>query len=195
MNTTNTSLLIRVKDRSDAGAWNEFYGLYAPLLYRYARGRGLSRTDSQEVRDQAMAVVYKHIGKFEYDRQKGGFKNWLRRIAESRIVDSFRKRRERQLKSGALRDLRDQAPSPDELWEEEWKYQHLKYCVNEVRELVSESSYEVFHLLVFEERTVAEVCRRLEINRNQVYKAKSRVLQRVRERLSEFDLKYGSDRP
>ena len=52
MNTTRTTLLSRLKTRSDAAAWSEFHRIYAPLLYRYARGRGLSRADAEEVRDQ-----------------------------------------------------------------------------------------------------------------------------------------------
>lgn len=52
MTTTRATLLARLKNRSDAEAWSQFQKLYAPLLYRYARGRGLSREDAEDVRDQ-----------------------------------------------------------------------------------------------------------------------------------------------
>ena len=50
MVTTSASLLLRLKDRSDAEAWSEFHKLYAPLLYRYAQGRGLFGTKTSGVR-------------------------------------------------------------------------------------------------------------------------------------------------
>ena len=188
MEGTRSSLLVRVKDRSDTRSWKEFYDLYAPLLYHYARGRGLSGDDSREVRDRSMAVVFERIGKFQYDRERGRFKGWLRRIVDSRIADMFRKKRARRLESATLRSLADPSPSPEELWERKWKHRHLRYCVREVRDLVSVSSYEVFNLVVFEDRPVEEVCKRLGINRNQVYKAKARVLRRVREKLEALGL-------
>lgn len=52
MMATRASLLLNLKNRSDAEAWSEFLKLYAPLLYRYARARGLSRNDAKEVCDQ-----------------------------------------------------------------------------------------------------------------------------------------------
>ena len=187
MTTTRTTLLVRVKDRSDAVAWGEFHKLYAPLLYRYARGRGLSREDAEDVRDECLAVVARKIADFEYDRAKGGFKSWLYRIASGKVIDLLRKRREQLADSQDVRNVVDPAPSPDELWDRHWRYEHLKYCVAAVRGSVSDRNYQAFCMLLFDDCSVDEVCTRLGMNANQVYKAKSRVLKQVREALSELD--------
>lgn len=187
MTATRTTLLARVKDRSDAAAWDEFHRLYAPLLYRYARGRGLSREDAEDVRDACLEIVARKIGDFEYDRERGGFKNWLYRIASGKVIDLLRKRREKVADSQDIRGLVDPAPAPDELWDQQWRYEHLKYCVQAVRGSVSERNYQAFSMLLFDEVSVEEVCARLGMNANQVYKAKSRVLRRMREHLSEID--------
>jgi RNA polymerase sigma-70 factor (ECF subfamily) len=191
MDPTRSTLLLRVKDRNDTGAWKQFYDLYAPFLYRYARGRGLARDDACEVRDQSMAVVFEHIGRFRYDRGRGTFKAWLRKIADSRIGDMLRRRRVRRIETTALNALAHPAPSVEELWERCWKLHHLCYSLERVRPLVSEASYTAFELLVFEELPVVEVSRRLGINRNQVYKAKSRVLHLVRETLEDLGHEEG----
>ena len=185
MTTTRSTLLKRIKDRSDVEAWQEFHKLYAPFMYRYARGRGLSRQDAEEVRDQCLEIVARKIASFDYVKARGGFKNWLRRIVTRRVIDLIRKRREKTAGTDQLRALRASELQPDEVWEQEWKREHLKYCVNRVRNLVSEQSFRAFRLLVFEGYTVADVCSRLSLNANQVYKAKSRVLQHVREMLTE----------
>ena len=176
MNTTRASLLLRLKDRSDAAAWRDFQELYAPLLYRYARARGLSREDAEDVRDECIAVVARKIAAFEYYKAKGGFKNWLYRIASGKVIDLLRQRREKQADSGQMAALPDPAPTPDEAWETNWRNQHLMYCVEQVRSHVSERNHEAFRLLSFEECSVEEVCARLDMTPEQVYQAKSRVL-------------------
>lgn len=187
MNTTRTTLLSRLKTRSDAAAWREFHRIYAPLLYRYARGRGLSRADAEEVRDQCLEIVARKIPTFEYDKKKGRFKGWLRRIAQRRVVDLFRKRRELVAGSGVIRAAIDPGPTGDEVWDRQWELEHLRFCVERIRGSVSETSYRAFHMLLFDECSVEEVCARLGLNTNQVYKIKSRVLQRVRQELREFE--------
>jgi hypothetical protein len=49
-------------DKKPRRGVSEFQELYAPLLYRYACGRGLSRGD---VRDQCLEVVARKTGDFE----------------------------------------------------------------------------------------------------------------------------------
>lgn len=191
MRTTRVSLLLRVKDASDGNAWDEFHDLYAPLLYNYARSRGLSSADAEEIRDQCLEVVARKITDFEYDRAKGGFKCWLYRIASYKIIDMLRKSKEKRADTRVLRSLRSPEPSPDELWEKHWRNEHLKFCVQQARASVSEQSYRAFHMLLFDGCAVPDVCEALGLNTNQVYKAKSRVLQRIREVLDQLGTSDG----
>lgn len=183
---TRSTLLVRIKDHADDQAWREFHNLYAPLLYRYARGRGLPQSDAEEVRDQCLEVVTRRIATFNYVRERGGFKNWLRRIADHKVIDLLRKRREFIGNSAEMRSLRERQPSLDDTWEQQWRSQHLRYCVEQVRPLVSETNFQAFCMLMFGECTVKEVASRLGLNANQVYHAKSRVLQRVRQKMAEL---------
>ncbi len=192
MVTTRTSLLLSLKNRSDAEAWSEFHKLYAPLLYRYARGWGLSRDDAEEIRDQCLEVVTRKMPTFEYDKEKGGFKSWLRRVVDNKVVDFRRKRHERRAETEEISSLRDAEPSPAEIWEQSWRNEHLKYCVEQVRGLVSEINFQAFHMLMLDECSVPDVCSRLGMNANQVYKAKSRVLQQVRRKMAELGMEEGA---
>jgi len=187
MRTTRVSLLLRIKDYDNVEAWNEFHALYAPLLFRYARSRGLAPSDAEEMRDRCLMAVARKISSFDYDRTKGRFKNWLFRIAHGHAVDIIRKKRERHADTQCLANLRDSAPSPDEEWEQHWKHEHLRYCVEQIRAHVSEEYYRAFRMLLFDNLTVVQVCERMNMNPNQVYKAKSRVLARIREKMAELD--------
>lgn len=177
---TRASLLIRIRDPEDSRAWEEFHELYAPLLYRYARARGLSHDDAEDVRSTCYEIIVAKIRDFDYDRDKGGFKAWLRTVVNRRVVDLFRKRREGSAPSRELRAVPGSEPSPEEIWEQQWKEQHLRFCIQQVRGEVSEKSFQVFDLLVDRGLGVPEVCERLELSRDQVYQIKSRFLARVR---------------
>jgi len=180
--------LRRVKDYADRTAWSEFHKLYAPLIYRYVRARGLPRDAAEEVRDQCLEIVTRKIPDFSYSKSKGGFKNWLCTVANSKLVDYLRKRREKHADSQAVQALRAPDPSPDELWERHWHQEHLKYCVASVRGSVSPADYRVFQMLVLDGKSVSEVGTLTNLTANQVYKAKARVLGLVRARLAELEM-------
>lgn len=188
--TTRASLLLRIRDPEDSLAWTEFHDLYAPLLYRYARARGLSGADAEDIRATCYQTIVEKIGAFDYDARRGRFKGWLRTLVDRRVVDLLRKRREKIAETHVLRDAPGDGPTADEAWELEWKRQHLEHCLEAVRSEVSEVQYEAFRLLVKEQVAVTEVARRLDLNANQVYKAKSRVLALVRRRMANL---YGEE--
>lgn len=185
---TRISLLLRIRNLQDTQAWAEFHDLYAPLLYRYARARGLGHEDAEDIRSTCYEAIVRQIARFEYDAQKGGFKAWLRTLVDRRVIDRLRKRREKLAESQQLREVESNEPSAENLWEQHWRQQHLLYCMELSRQRVSEQTFEVFRLLIQEERPVDEVCQRLQMNRNQVYKAKARVLENIREIMESFDL-------
>ena len=39
---TRQSLIVKLRDPADSGAWSEFVALYEPLVYRLARRKGLA---------------------------------------------------------------------------------------------------------------------------------------------------------
>lgn len=182
--TTSRTLLHRLRNPADAEAWNSFFEIYAPLLESYARARGLSSSDAEEVRDECLALVTRRMPAFDYDCSRGGFQAWLYTLAHGKIVDHLRRRREPQPDTRDLGTLPDPSPGPDEIWERTWRREHLRFALSEARRRTPPRSFRVFELLLLEGLTVPEVCDRAGLNANQVYKAKSRVLACVREVMS-----------
>ncbi len=188
---TSRTLLHRVRDARDHEAWRRFLEIYAPLLESYGRAHGLSASDVEEVRDQCLELVARRMPGFEYERARGGFKGWLYRIAKGRIVDMLRRPVPRRAETRELVALSAALPAPDELWEEHWRAEHLRYALERVKEREPPRSFAVFELLLFDGLDVAEVCARTGLNANQVYKAKSRVLRRLRRTLERSDAEPG----
>lgn len=170
-------------------AWEEFDALYAPLLYRYARARGLNHADADEIKSSCYETLATSIQDFQYAKDKGGFKAWLRRMVRNRVIDLKRKRDYAQLEDDELGQIADTDATPDQAFEEQWKISHLRFCLDRVKNSLPDKTYQAFELLA-NENSVETVCERVGLNRNQVYKAKSQVLRLVRE---EMRMVYGEE--
>lgn len=182
MNTTQDTV-IKGAQNDDTAAWEQLHNLYQPLLRKYARKYGLSREDAEDIAATCWVTIVEKIK--TYEKCKGRFRAWLKTLVDRRAIDLLRKRREKQADSGVFDGKIDPAPLPDEVWEALWKNQHLKYCVEQVRLEADQRQFEAFEMLVLKARTVEEVCEELGLTANQVYKAKSRYLRRVRQKMTE----------
>jgi RNA polymerase sigma factor (sigma-70 family) len=191
MDTTRPSLLLRIKNPRDTEAWAQFQDLYAPLLYRYARAHGLNHEDAEDVRATCYETVVRQIAEFDYQKEKGGFKAWLRTLVSRRVIDLRRKHRELAADSQELAEVPAREPALDELWEAQWREQRLCYCVEQVAQEVPEITFQAFQFLVRDQCSVQDVCDRLGLTPNQVYKAKARVLELVRSRMAALDSDVG----
>ena len=158
---TSRTLFERVRDPSDAAAWERFYALYAPLLEGFARAQGLPPADAEELRDECLALVARKLPEFEYDPHKGAFKAWLHRIARGRLIDHLRRPRERAADTAVLAAVSDPAPTPDEAWERAWREEHLRFALREAAARVSERTFQAFALLLLDGVGVPEVCARM----------------------------------
>ena len=66
IDTTRVTLLARLRDAGDAGAWSQFHQLYGPVIYRYARRRGLQDADAADLTQDVLREVSQSIDRFEY---------------------------------------------------------------------------------------------------------------------------------
>jgi len=186
LTTTRASLLQRVKNPQDQESWREFFRIYQPLLYRYARIRGLGREDAEELTQQCLTLLTEKMSTFEYASEKGGFKHWLRRIAINKINDFFKKRKLPVGKSGDFRRPQERELAPDEVWERQWQKRHLQYCLQQVQREVIASTYKAFEYHVLCSWPVEKVAETLNISVDQVYTAKSRITRRLRTKMREL---------
>lgn len=178
MDTTRTTLLLRLKGGTDQAAWRTFDQLYRPMLVGYACARGLDLSDAEDVAQQCVQGVLGKINEYEH---LGSFKTWLRAIAENKICDKFRaKGREVQASTTMWAGRADPQPGPDDVWESHWWSAHLRHCAEVVRDQVAESTFAAFVGYALEGESAAAVADRLGLTANQVYVAKHRVLDRIR---------------
>lgn len=184
---TRPSLLASLRDGAEGTGWVEFYQRYAPAIFRVARHRGLAVPEAEDVVQQVMLAISRHIGGFRYDRDRGQFRSWVRQIAETKIIDLTRRERQTRLASDLAVDLAEQhdgRPEPhvawEEVWEQEWKLQDILYCIDECRNDIAPRTFEAFCLYVVEGLPAKETAERVRMSVNQVHVVRYQIIARIR---------------
>jgi len=191
---TRVTLLARLRDPGNAEAWREFVRLYGPVIYRFARQRGLQDADAADLMQDVLRSVAHHIGELEYDRRKGTFRGWLYTITRNKIYNFLlaQRRRPRARGDENHQECLDTAPareSSDSLehqWEREYQRQLSWQAMERVRHEFQPHTWQAFWLTAVEGQAAASVGQQLNMSPGAVYVAKCRVLARLREEVQQL---------
>jgi RNA polymerase sigma-70 factor (ECF subfamily) len=184
---TSSSLLERLKeDREEA--WDRFVELYAPLIYHWCRQKGLQPDDATDVGQEVFWAAGRGIKTFQHAGTRGAFRKWLRTITQNKIADFRRGRLGEAVARGGSDAHEEMLQLPQPQAEEEEPPEtatEVSILCRRAAELIrgefEERSWQAFWLVTCEERAPADVAAALDMTRNAVYVAKSRVLARLRE--------------
>jgi RNA polymerase sigma factor (sigma-70 family) len=179
LDTTQPSLLLRIRNRSDGDAWATFDEIYRPILARYARARGLRDADVDDVVQHCMQAVSTHIGSFEYDPARGRFKGWLRTIVNNRVRSLAAKRTEASADTAVMASAEADGEGPEDLFERLWDQEHLWHCLRRMRAEVEPATFEAFRRYVIEEQPAEAVARDLGLSTGNLYTIKWRLTERL----------------
>jgi RNA polymerase sigma factor (sigma-70 family) len=184
---TRVTLLARLRDGNDADAWREFVALYAPVVYGFARKRGLQDADAADLMQDVLRSVAAHMPQLEYDRAKGTFRGWLYTITRNKVYNFLNSQRRRPRgtgDSGAQQRL-EQEPNrdgePDADWEREYQKRLADQAMERVRGEFQPATWQAFWKTAVDGRGAQQVAAELKMSPGAVYVAKSRVLSRLRE--------------
>src|SRR5436305_14581075 len=100
---TRASLLVRLRDGSDVGAWREFVHLYAPIIYGFARKRGLQDADAADLMQDVLRSVSTAMPRLEYDPIRGTFRGWLFTVTRNKVFNFLESRGRHEQGSGDSR--------------------------------------------------------------------------------------------
>jgi RNA polymerase sigma-70 factor (ECF subfamily) len=196
---TRTTLLQRLKDWQDQPSWQDFFDTYWRLIYGVARKGGLTEAEAQDVVQETMISVAKHMPNFKYDRSVGSFKAWLLNMTRWRITDQLRKRR--RLTSfnssdhtDADTNMTDKTVDPasnslDALWDTEWEKNLLDVAIDKVKRRLDPQKYQIFDFYVNKEWPPDKIADAFGIPIGQVYLAKHRVTEMIAEEVKKLEMK------
>ena len=183
---TRASLLVQLRDGGNHAAWQEFIRLYGPVVYGFARKRGLQDADAADLMQDVMRSVSAAIGRLDYDRNQGTFRGWLFTITRNKIFNFLSARRIRPQGSGDTTTNRLLEEHPDEeeasnAWEMEYQRRLAAMAMDRVKGEFQETTWRAFWLTAVEGRSAADVAGQVGLSPGAIYVAKSRVLARLKE--------------
>jgi RNA polymerase sigma factor (sigma-70 family) len=183
---TRASLLVQIRDGGNQAAWQEFVQLYGPVVYGFARKRGLQDADAADLMQDVLRSVSSAVGRLDYDRQQGTFRGWLFTITRNKVFNFLSARRIRPRGSGdsATNRLLDSQPADSDggsdAWELEYQRRLASLAMDHIKAEFQENTWQAFWLTAVEGLAASDVALRLRMSSGAVYVAKSRVLARLK---------------
>jgi RNA polymerase sigma factor (sigma-70 family) len=198
---TRATLIQRLKDWQDQASWQDFFDTYWRLIYGVALKGGLTDAEAQDVVQETMISVAKHMPTFKYDPAIGSFKTWLLNMTRWRITDQLRKRgpafaASRSISEGTGTGTRtvDRVADPashnlDAVWDAEWEQNLLDVAVVKVKRRLDPEKYQIFDLYVNKEWPPEKVAATFGVSVDQVYLAKHRTTEMIKEEVRRLEQK------
>jgi RNA polymerase sigma-70 factor (ECF subfamily) len=180
---TCSGLLRRVRDRRDDASWNEFFGLYEPLVLNYVRSHGVPQHDAQDVVQEVMISLMRKLPQFTLDHGRGRFRTWLWKVTHHAVIN-WRRRLRRQRDIERIQRERVAAVPlnfPAKSDQSNVENERLQAALEAARKISSRLNWTCFEMRLLQGRPAAEIAKQLGIPANSVYVYASRVLATVRE--------------
>lgn len=185
MNETRQSLLLRAQI-GEENAWKDLTELYRPLIIGWLNRQGVPARDLEDLSQEVLLSVVKHLPSFQHSGHRGSFRSWLRTIVCSRTADYWRAidaGTQASGGSGATAALQ-QIADPESALNRQWDEEHDRYVFRCLLKLVEEEfeplTIQAFRLLALDCVSGAVAAQELGLSVAAVYVAKSRVLARIR---------------
>jgi RNA polymerase sigma factor (sigma-70 family) len=194
--STCASLIHRLKDWQDESSWRDFFNVYWKLIYGVARKAGLNDSEAQDVVQETLISVAKHMPAFKYDPSIGSFRAWLLNMTRWRIVNQFRKRQplvENRPGSHATSrtDVIEAAPDSsidlDAAWQAEWETNLMKAAMQNLRRRIEPQRLQIFDFYVNKDWPPEKVAERFNVSIDLVYQVKHRITDAIRAEVSRLE--------
>lgn len=191
---TRTSLIHALGGRADSTAWREFFHHYSPAVYRVATLRGLQPSDAEDIVQEVMLAIARQISTFDYCRDRGRFRDWVRRITENKIVDLRRRKATREsITKPFVAEPEDDRETIDKYWRDQWLLQDLEFCLTQITSRVSEKRITAFRLYAMEGVSAADTAAQLGLKIGYVYAIRNQILNLIKEEMAKLENAEGNN--
>lgn len=195
---TRATLLGRLRILDDQTSWREFFETYWKLLYNVARKSGFTDAAAQDIVQETLVTVSRHMPEFRYNPAIGSFKGWLLQITRSRIIDALRKthakqgdeyvRREERVSTSLLESHPAEAGvTLDAIWDGEWRNHLLEAAMERIKKDADARQFQMFYLHVVKSVPALQVARRLGAKLPEVYFAKYKISARLKKEIKRLE--------
>jgi RNA polymerase sigma-70 factor (ECF subfamily) len=184
MDSTSVNLLRRLREPKSDSAWERFIDLYTPLIFYWAKQRGLAAVDATDLVQDVLLTMVQRIGDFDPEGD-GRFRGWLRTITVNRATDFHRSRQRRAEVNDPSAQLTIAAMPDCDFWDEtEYRQMLVSRTLELLRPSFHPVTWSVAHAQLVQGQSARFAADAAGITINAAYVAKCRVLAKLREELT-----------
>ncbi len=180
---TPVSLLLRLRNADDQAARERLVTLFLPFVTKWSRRLGLPPQDAEDLVQDVFTTLFERFAVSQYNPEKS-FRGWLfgmmRHKARAKRKDAFERKRV-PLDLGAV-PAHEVSEPDDGTFEREL----VRSALEVIRTEVELKTFEAFVRCKLKGQPAQEVAKELKMTEAAVYKAVSRVMQRLRTDLEGF---------
>ncbi len=196
---STSASLIRKAIEQDPEAWRQIVEAYGAMVYNQSRCLGLSADESADVAQESLLAVFLSLQRFRREHETDGFRKWVKGIVRNKARELLRKRARRvdegaggscakmQLEQVAndsdcvlASELTDSGVAPCDCHRGDPAF-HLRRVLTMIEDDFKPHTWRAFWLTTVEGMPAPDVAAELEMSPAAVRKAKSRVMERIRE--------------
>jgi RNA polymerase sigma-70 factor (ECF subfamily) len=185
---TRHSLIVRLKSEHDELAWREFVEAYEPFLQRMVSRQGVPDRHIPDVVQQILLAIARSVDSWSDDGKTASFRRWVATVSRNIVIRFMTRERKQAGGQGgtSLVDLLQDVPGrPNDGQIDRYEHELIVWAAEQVKDEFVESSWTAFWLTVVEGRSVKEVAEDLQITPGSIYMSRSRIIARVRKKVSE----------
>ena len=189
---TRASLIVRLRDQEDRDAWDEVLAIYGPLVFRMALRQGLQRADAEDVVQQVFTAIFQSVEKWLEQSERGRFRSWLIGIGRNTALNMLNRKpmggigvggTEGLDKVGRLKAAEDELASEFDI---EYQREVYRWAAQRVEADVDPNTWEAFRITHVDGVSISEAAKQLGVSVGQVYVARSRIMKRLQNLVSQY---------
>ena len=184
---TRQTLLARVQNPDDEGAWEDFVAYYENFIYMVLRRMCYNHEDHQDLVQEILLKLWEKLK--SYDREKSKFRTWLSTVIRNTFINYLDKKSRRQKREDVISDpsmremlYAENGTDLDIFIHREWEIYARNLALERIRSHFSEKALQVFDRML-DNKPVAQIAEELELGSSSVYKMGERVKNRLRDEI------------
>jgi RNA polymerase sigma-70 factor (ECF subfamily) len=185
---TRASLILRLRDSGDVGAWEEFVAIYRPVIVRLAVARGLQHSDADDLAQQVLLSIARRVPDWESDPQRARFRTWLGRVVRNAALNALSRRKPDRGAGGTSALILINGKAADdcddsEVLDLEARREAFRCVADQIRAEFQPKTWEAFWLTAVDGLGAAEAAKQTGKSIGAVYVARCRVMARFQEKV------------
>lgn len=177
--------LVREAQAFDEQAWSRLVQTYTPLIYLWCAAKGIQGHDAGDCCQEVFLRASRTLPSFAKKTPKDSFRGWLRTITYIVTADYYREKYNKPTPVGGSSAVKNVAAgSIESALTSKLQFSERFLLARRVMDIISQEfstrQTKAFINVVMNQRAPRDVAAELKTTVNFVYKAKSRILARIR---------------